>query len=713
MDHIEKLANLLATENLTVNRGAVKTAQFDVKDRVLTIPQWKDMSDQLETMLVGHEIGHALYTSLEMLQNIDGNKTLHSYVNVVEDARIERFVKKLYPGLRKYFISGYKELQQRDIFGIKEKDVNELNLIDRINIYFKLGILSGIKFSKQELPFISKVERADTEEQVIAVAKELYELAKETDQKQKQTLAQNSDTDEDDGDEEYGDFDAQPNYSDDSDESENESEESSEDENSNEEESYNKSFNKDAGDPDSDADLEPITQKNLQKNIEEMADSSYEHATYQIETNLDPEIVVGYKQILKETAVIDTFAYTDYELRNSFDKFISDSEKAVSYLVKQFEMKKSADLYKRSTVAKSGSLDMKKIYGYKLNEDLFRRVSRVKEGKNHGMLFMLDWSGSMMGNIHDTVKQLIPLAMFCRRTQIPFKVFAFSNGYRTDEYENKYHPITQHIEKDESYFEKIKSRKVPFLKSFRLLEFMTDKMSNVEFMDMCRRMYRTTKLSSLYNYKLFGTPLNQSLQYMLEYIPYFKRVSNVQKLTLITLTDGDSQCIFDQLPRWSTEDSKREIKNFVYDPQTNTKYEVSKSFVNRSSSRETNILLNMIKNRYGVNSIGFYLCKPTTRNLTDALYSNSLKYDAWYGTEIETAILQAKKDIRANGVYSMKGLSRDKLFVVPQDKLQIQQETLEVDRNMTPARLAKQFNKFLSKNKHSRVLLDEFVNVIA
>jgi hypothetical protein len=67
----------------------------------------------------------------------------------------------------------------------------------------------------------------------------------------------------------------------------------------------------------------------------------------------------------------------------------------VNYLVKEFEMRKSATLYKRAQTSKIGSLDMKKIWSYKLSDDLFKRVMTLPEGKNHGMIFLLDWSGSM------------------------------------------------------------------------------------------------------------------------------------------------------------------------------------------------------------------------------------------------------------------------------------------------------------------------------
>ncbi|SVE36499.1 uncharacterized protein METZ01_LOCUS489353, partial [marine metagenome] len=59
------LAKLLATENVTVEHGNYPTAAFDVKNRVLKLPVWKEMSGSLYDLMVLHEVGHALWTPEE------------------------------------------------------------------------------------------------------------------------------------------------------------------------------------------------------------------------------------------------------------------------------------------------------------------------------------------------------------------------------------------------------------------------------------------------------------------------------------------------------------------------------------------------------------------------------------------------------------------------------------------------------------------------
>ena len=106
-------------------------------------------------------------------------------------------------------------------------------------------------------------------------------------------------------------------------------------------------------------------------------------------------------------------------------------QKSVNYVVKQFEMKKSADEYKRSATSKTGVVDTNKLFKYKLTDDIFK-VTVVPEGKNHGLVMCLDWSGSIRYQLLDTLKQTYNLIWFCRKANIPFRVYGFQSGLRPD-----------------------------------------------------------------------------------------------------------------------------------------------------------------------------------------------------------------------------------------------------------------------------------------
>ena len=137
--HNTTVAKLLAKENIEVQYGNYNTAWFDIQSRTLGLPLWKDMGKDVHDLLVGHEVGHALYTPIEVLEKARERKIPKSFINVIEDIRIEKMIQNKYPGLISNFRKGYKELLKRDFFGIgkKSKPLLELGLVDRLNIYAK------------------------------------------------------------------------------------------------------------------------------------------------------------------------------------------------------------------------------------------------------------------------------------------------------------------------------------------------------------------------------------------------------------------------------------------------------------------------------------------------------------------------------------------------------------------------------------------------
>ena len=161
------LAKLLATENLTVEHRKVTTACFDVDKRVLILPIWKSASNTVYDLLVGHEVGHALYTP-----NDPFGDAPQSFVNVIEDARIERLMKETYPGLRKSFFDGYSELWNDDFFGVKHEELENLPLIDRINLYFKGN--AAMPFTEDEKHWVEKVANTKTFQDVVDLANDMY-----------------------------------------------------------------------------------------------------------------------------------------------------------------------------------------------------------------------------------------------------------------------------------------------------------------------------------------------------------------------------------------------------------------------------------------------------------------------------------------------------------------------------------------------------------
>ena len=150
------LAKLLATENISVEHKKVRTAYFDLKNRLLVVPIFKDMNKDILDLLLSHEIGHALFTDMnEWRIAVEEEKIPHSFLNVIEDARIEKLVKRKYPGLSQTFIRGYRDLIASNFFKTKDRNLDDMLLIDRLNMHFKSSFVeSDIYFTEPELEIV-------------------------------------------------------------------------------------------------------------------------------------------------------------------------------------------------------------------------------------------------------------------------------------------------------------------------------------------------------------------------------------------------------------------------------------------------------------------------------------------------------------------------------------------------------------------------------
>jgi hypothetical protein len=705
-------ARLLATENLTVVRSNVPTASFDIKSRVLTLPMWKEMTPEIEDMLVGHEVGHALYTLDKYIEPIKEQPKLKSYMNILEDVRIEKLIKRKYPGLRKRMNEGYKQLNDKDFFGIsKVPSLDALNLIDRINMYFKAGFQCGVKFDADEKEFVNRAERTETIDEVIKLARDVYAFAKEQAEKRKQ---QRMAAGEDDGDDEDTEaMDGDDNFMDlDFD---NEEDFDSED---TDEESEKTAKGKGAGQDTTEEDLESQTDRAFSQRLEELADQSTEYRYHKIE-QLPYDVVIGYKQVLKdldfnfENVQIGSYYHSrvygnateeEYNARQlkAVQKFKTDSLSSVNYLIKEFEMKKSAQLYKRAQVSKIGSLDMRKVYAYQLQDDLFKRVTTLPMGKNHGMIMMIDWSGSMNDVIMDTIKQVINLAMFCNKAQIPYRVFAFTSQY----VDRNYQMVR---EKRYAYQSNLRDRvtvnpndSVLDGGNFNLLELFSNKMTTTEFNSMIKKLL-DERVFWHRGYDLGGTPLNEALLWTYNNIGEYMKSQRIEKMNFITLSDGAGGTLQASggINRYSYGNK---IKHLVRDPVTKKTYPFG-----YDANQQSETLLKMIKDRYDIRTIGFYICANRRNTLACAVKDNV--YD--YKGSIDTVIDEMRKSFRQDGFYSLRGTGRDDLFIVPADKTQIDEGELNISSDMSSRKLATTLGKYLNTKKTSRVLLSRFIGYVA
>ena len=725
MNKKSTIAKLLANEDIHVVSKPMATAYFNVKTRELGLPVWKDdITVEEEELMVSHEIGHALWTSMDLITYGRNRGLNQGIINVLEDARIEKFVKSKYPGTVNLFNKGYRSLIARDFFGIGDTDPQKQNLIDRINLYFK-G-MSNITFTNEESVFVKRTAELRTEAEVLDLAADITQYMKDNPEQD------NTDSDESDDSQESmtdnhatgesgeGSSGESGEESDSNDESADESDGQSGDEPKDESGGQSSSN----GESTNDYEPESKTDNAANESVKDLADLDATEKVYARIPKIDSDkMIVDYKTIIDEL----TEHYTESSLahnrliwvQHSLDQiraFKNDSKKSVAYMVKEFEMKKAADQYARAATSKTGTLDMGALHTYKFNDDLFRKVTTLPGATNHGMIMVLDWSGSMSENLVNTFNQLMQLVWFCRRTQIPFEVLAFTKSYR------------DRSDSDCKYLDR-KVGDMIIHEEVSLLNFFSSRMNAAEEEKMMHYVWMLVKRLSPYyedwsvvgrpvdycrKYYLSSTPLNESIIAMMDYAPKFKKRTGVQKLNTIFLTDGES----DMLPGiWDSHDEHITMQrygeeNLIIDPVTNNQYEMKCARYSRVGEA-TPLLLKALKARVSeMNVLGFFIAGRGKQGRID-LYTwmDILGADKFADAE------KAKKVIKKDGALVLSNTKGyDEFYVIQGGNQLAVDNNLELDDDLVGASKAKlktAFGKASKKRTHSRVLLNKFTAKVA
>lgn len=711
------LAKLLATENINVRRNAnAQTASFDIKNRVLELPVWKGVSEDLEDMLLVHETGHALDTPwdgwIKAADNIskkyhDNVTNRHKmavkgFLNVIEDARIDKRQKRRYPGSRQNYLAGYKELMERGFFGPPNKDLNTYNFIDRLNVYFKGGFAT-IKFSPEEMPYVKRVENAETFEDVIKLTDEIYAYCKSKGENEQTTPNDIGDSEDEyeygsETDDDY-DMDGEDGDGDDAEDGEGGDGENGEDGEGNDD--LDKAGSSQDQDQDKGEDFVPEsqTEKLWEEKQKELTNSDIEFVYVTVPKTVISNIVDDYKVVLKENNEYN-LAYKDkpYLKENAVDfaKYKSDENSSISFMVKEFEMKKSADLYSKISIAKTGVIDTNKLHSYKYNDDIFRRVSIVPQGKNHGFIMFLDWSGSMSPELRHTIKQLLSMVLFCKRVQIPFEVYLFRDLNKKEQ--------TQIV--NQNHFE-YKTGDMS-LRGFKMRNVLSSRMSLVELNNAFVNMWCLSSRGS-YNpvEPMNGTPLNAAIIVAAELVNQFRARNKLQIVNTIFLTDGGSNPIEGIVG--SSVKAWRKKKYIVQDEITRKDYYCTNTdYGSIDGSEVTNTLLRILKQRTGCNLIGFYLHSQYTKNL-------GYIYESYFGNRIsnEKHYQEMDKCWKTNKFVPVTSSGYDEYYIINLNSMKEVPKELHVDGSMTKGKIAKVFLSFSESKAINRVLLQRFIKSIS
>jgi hypothetical protein len=395
----------------------------------------------------------------------------------------------------------------------------------------------------------------------------------------------------------------------------------------------------------------------------------------------------------------------DWEEKGNFhyESFKRNNKKTINYLVKEFEMKKSASAYSRATTSKTGVIDPVLLNTYRYNDDIFKKVTNLPEGKDHGMIMYLDWSGSMARDLYNTVEQTLNLVHFCRQVQIPFRVYAFTNRY---EETVNYRELANSTETYNLFPE---SR-------FRLLEFFNSKMNGQQI----NRMTKVLLTLAAYmnnvrnNYNLGGTPLDDTLGMAPAVYDMFQKENRVDIVNTIFLTDGDSHSSH-FLTKHPSKDNDGNMpwtlsrilctyftgeENIVSitDSVTKKRYRVF-------GGKVTKTLLEMYSDRTGSNVIGFRIMPAQRNQMVHILSGLSITTD-----EVYRLLTGLKKENYTN----IPGQGYDKFFAIKGGAgLKTSNGVFEVASDAKKGQISNAFKKANKSKLVSRTMLNEFIKEIA
>ena len=377
--------------------------------------------------------------------------------------------------------------------------------------------------------------------------------------------------------------------------------------------------------------------------------------------------------------------------RQHMIKWKMKEKETISFMVKEFEQRKAAELYARINIAKTGVIDTNKLHSYKYNDDIFRRLATIPKGKNHGFVMFLDWSGSMAYGLDSTMKQLFSLCLFCKQIGVPFEVYAFKDAA------------------SESPFSYLNKQNV--IKGDRLVlrNFLSSRMNTEELNFAMTVLWHCSHGNYLASDGMGGTPLNDAIMISPKIVQDFTVRNKLEITNVIWLTDGESNgaagVANETTPNPGGYRSSR--RYFYTDKETGKTYDYE-PYGWSSTRNNTATLLRILKDKTGCNLVGFLLYNGSFSRVNNEFNVSNGNPEAYN---------VARKYWSDNKYYPIKSAGYDEYYIIDVRAMQEDKNELAIDntgdKKMTVRRMATAFSKFAQKKTVNRVLLRSFVDRIA
>lgn len=729
------LARLLAQENIHVIHGNYRTAWFDPEKRVLALPVWKNRGKAVYDLLTGHEVGHALYTPAigwhEAVKDFEGAPK--AYLNILEDVRIERKIQDKYPGLRSQFRKAYKQLVEEDFFGLSEvEDIQALMLIDRINLQAKIGENIQCEFiGSTEKNFYARAYQTETFDDVVQLAKEIYQYQKSlmkdlAQQKQVDLKPEAIDDDQNSDHDESNEYE-KPEVNE-SAEKENPVEERTE-ENEKEIKGNQTTPSETQGEERSDKGISEPKAKETKDLDDEFLDSITDKAFREMEEQLtavdelngtmvytlnpikDDKIIIDFKEYYNvwktyHTTLsawnIENIQYLSETFKDKYNKFKHETELAGAYMAKEFELRKAAFQYSRSSVHKTGLINTNKLHAYKYSEDIFLKSTRLANYKNHGMMMFIDFSGSMQDNIGATIRQMLNLTTFCKMVNIPFEVYAFTTRVKYD---------NDGFDQYADYKEYSDCEVIP--QQFNLLNLMSSRMTRKDYQEGMKMLWNlsmawdgefSTSYINPWNH-LHSTPLNSCIQYANTIVKQFKLKHGVEKMTTMFLTDGESDAFQVRVTADGDQHRNTTKSTFRYSNSILRVNGESLEVGSMHSPKVTQQLLKNFKHTTDSTVLGFFISEYRNQAISKICSATSYAKKDRYTEQITKSRAIIENDVFGYDRYF--GLCAKYMDVVEDEFGEL------VEDGASKNKLKTAFAKLTKQKRVNRIFLNAFVDSIA
>lgn len=700
-----KLAKLLATENIEVRQTNQRTATFDVKNRILTLPMWDFKDTDFLDYVIGHEVSHAKNTPSDLLErwNDEVGAQYFDALNVTEDIRIERKIQEQFPGLIRSFHNGRKRLLD-DVIKLPA-DLSSMKKIDKVNLYAKCGEHIDVPLTDEEKDFYDRCYAAETPEEAFDLAKELVSSIKQDqenqqnedsgdtdDQGEEEEVTDSPSGDGDEGEQQEGD---EQDSSTSGEEQEGETDDSAEnqdgddqdqdgdgspaeadDDQDGEQQDGDSSANDGAGDSDSNLeDFKSDTLKQMEKHLEENIDENAEGLLYVPSDKRLLDMVHSYEDVKESRREYQEHnpwieaALLSPEKRYAFKVFKKRQEKQIQYLITQFERKKSAYQYQRATVSRNGRLNVNALHRYKIDDDIFQSVSNLANAKDHGMVMVVDYSSSMHSYMEEVIEQTLNMVWFCKKVGIPFEVYGFTCGDCANP--------SDAGKKNELNFS-----------STNVFELVNSRLKKGEFEEACFRLWAAVSGGYYRDQSkiehMHGTPLDSTIVISAAIIRRFQKTHRIQKTIALFLTDGDSMSCH---PFPITVDFG--------------------SGVNCRRYGSTTQMFEALREEVDITLVGYRVG-----------HRRDLSSQIW---RIDNDRENLKKSLRKEGfAHAPNALGYDHYFMMPSDTLEIEDDELDLGSDTFDASdkksvrdLMKKFKNSTKNRKDSRRFLNVFSDIIS